>query len=271
MEGEMNTKTDPELEAMLHAFVDGELNTQDEQAVREHLALNPDAAQRADAYRRQGETLHGLYDDALTEPLSADMRATLNAPLATNPTQPRLLTAPIWRMAAAVLLFAVGGLSGWWGHVLTNTEMPVALANAAPYVARAIGAHVVYASEVRHPVEVGADQEQHLVTWLSKRLGHDVHAPKLNEAGFELVGGRLLPDDAKPAAQFMYENHAGQRVTLYVSLDTKRTETAFRVVEQQGTSAIYWIEGDLGYALAGNLAREDMLIIARLVYDALTV
>ena len=271
----MNTKTDPELEAMLHAFVDGELDPQDEKVVREHLALNADAAQRADAYRRQGEDLHDLYDDVFTEPLSADMRAALNAPLATNPTRPRIFTAPLWRMAAAVLLFAVGGLSGWWGHVLTSTETPVALANAAPYVApyvtRAIGAHVIYASEVRHPVEVGADQEQHLVTWLSKRLGHDVHAPKLNESGFELVGGRLLPDDAKPAAQFMYENHTGQRVTLYVSLDTKRTETAFRVVEQQGTSAIYWIDGDLGYALAGNLEREDMLKIARLVYDALTV
>lgn len=265
----MNTKTDPELEVMLHAFVDGELGPQDEQAVRTHLASNADAAQRADAYRHQGETLHGLYDEVLTEPLSADMCTVLSAPLATNSTRPRIFTAPIWRVAAAVLLFAVGGLSGWWGHALSSTETPVALANAAPYVARAIGAHVVYASEVRHPVEVGADQEQHLITWLSKRLGHDVHAPKLDEAGFELVGGRLLPDDAKPAAQFMYENHAGQRVTLYVSLDTKRTETAFRVVEQQGTSAIYWIEGDLGYALAGNLPREDMLIIARLVYDAL--
>ena len=55
-----------------------------------------------------------------------------------------------------------------------------------------------------HPVEVGADDEQHLVNWLSKRLGVKVRAPKLDDAGMSLVGGRLLPGENGPVAQFMY-------------------------------------------------------------------
>ena len=58
---------------------------------------------------------------------------------------------------------------------------------------RAAVAHAVYSPEVRHPVEVGADQEQHLVTWLSKRLGLKIKAPKLDEAGMALVGGVAQP------------------------------------------------------------------------------
>jgi len=263
----MTAKTDPELDTMLHAFVDGELDAQDEQAVRAHLETNAEAARRAEDYRHQRDALHALYDEVLDEPLSADMRAALSAPLGKR--APRVWNTPLWRMAAAVALFVVGGFSGWWSHTLSPSGTPVETAQSTPYVSRAIGAHVVYAAEVRHPVEVGADEERHLINWLSKRLGHDVRAPKLGEAGFDLVGGRLLPDDAKPAAQFMYENPAGQRVTLYVSLDTGRTQTAFRIVEKEGTSAIYWVEGDLGYALAGDLPRAEMLKIARLVYDAL--
>jgi len=263
----MNTKTDPDLDAMIHAFVDGELDAQSEDVVQAHLKSDPNAAQRAADYRRQRDALHGLYDDVLSEPLTAEMRAALNAPVGHG--RNRFLNAPVWRMAAAIALFIAGGVGGWWGHGISAPGTTNVIAQTSPYVSRAIGAHVVFAAEVRHPVEVAASEEQHLVKWLSTRLGHDVRAPKLGEAGFDLVGGRLLPDDAKPAAQFMYENQTGQRVTLYVSLDGAPADTSFRIVERNGTSAIYWLEDGLGYALAGDLPREDMLIIARLVYDAL--
>src|SRR5204863_1436 len=78
---------------------------------------------------------------------------------------------------------------------------------------RAAVAHAVYSPEVRHPVEVGADDEQHLLTWLSKRLGAKVRAPKLDEVGMSLVGGRLLPGDSGPVAQFMYQSQNGRRAT----------------------------------------------------------
>lgn len=262
----MNDQTDPDLDAMLHAFVDGELDAKGEQEIRARLDNDPDAQARVDEYRRQGAALHGAYDDVLDAPLPAEMRAALAGGRASTPTW----RTPALRWAAAIVLFAAGGMSGWWGHGLTAPDASVQISASTPYVSRAIGAHVVFAAEVAHPVEVAADQEQHLVNWLTKRLGRDVRAPKLGAAGFELVGGRLLPDeDAKPAAQFMYENRSGQRVTLYVSLDPARSETSFRFAEHGDTSAIYWVEGGLGYALAGTLNRDEMLKVARLVYDAL--
>ena len=56
---------------------------------------------------------------------------------------------------------------------------------------RAIAAHLIYANEKRHVVEVGADDEEHLVGWLSNRLGTELKAPDFSAEGYSLVGGRL--------------------------------------------------------------------------------
>jgi anti-sigma factor RsiW len=117
---------------------------------------------------------------------------------------------------------------------------------------------------------VGADQEQHLVAWLSKRLGTPVKAPHLNELGYHLVGGRLLPAAEGPAAQFMYQDAEGRRVTLYVRTDARENrETAFRYARESGVSIFYWVEGRLGYALSADLEKGELLRVAQAVYQQL--
>jgi len=139
----------------------------------------------------------------------------------------------------------------------------------AGLVRQAVLAHAVYVPEVRHPVEVGADQEAHLVQWLSKRLGTAVRVPDLQTAGFKLVGGRLLPGETGPAAQFMYQDGAGRRVTLYLRHGSDPRETAFRYAREGNVSAFYWVDRGAGYALAGDLPREDLLALAEAAYRQL--
>ncbi len=57
----------------------------------------------------------------------------------------------------------------------------------------AVLAHAAYVPEVRHPVEVAAPEEQHLVAWLSKRLSTPIKRAVARTAGYQLLGGRLLP------------------------------------------------------------------------------
>jgi anti-sigma factor RsiW len=123
---------------------------------------------------------------------------------------------------------------------------------------------------VRHPVEVGADQEAHLAAWLSKRLGAQLKPPALSSAGYDLVGGRLLPGDQGPVAQFMYQDARGQRLTLYVRTDaTDSRETAFRYAREDKVGVFYWLDGKLGYALSGELEKDELLQVATLVYRQL--
>ena len=128
---------------------------------------------------------------------------------------------------------------------------------------------------MRHPVEVAAAQQEHLIQWLSKRLGRPLKVPDLSGQGYELVGGRLLPGDNGARAQFMYQAPGGERVTLYLgALDvgadaTARQETAFSFSGTGPVPGFYWVDQGFGYALAGKLSREALLQLAQAVYQQL--
>ena len=101
--------------------------------------------------------------------------------------------------------------------------------------------------------------------WLSKRLGRQLVVPDLTAAGFRLMGGRLLPAEDGPAAQFMYQNSNGERLTLYLRAGVGR-ETAFRYHEEGGVGAFYWSDEGFGYAIAAKADRDLLLRVAELVY-----
>jgi anti-sigma factor RsiW len=155
------------------------------------------------------------------------------------------------------------------GWVLRG-EQAGQLATNMDFARRAAIAHAVYSPEVRHPVEVTAEQEEHLIRWLSKRVGGDLKAPHLVDLGYELVGGRLLPGEKGPVAQFMYQDKNGQRLTLYIKTDTgAERETAFRFSQEGTVGVFYWIDRRLSYALSGEVRKEELLKVANAVYQKL--
>lgn len=241
----------------LHAYVDGALSPERAAAVEASLAADPAAASRAETYRRQNELLRAALAPVLDEPVPPHLPA--------RPARRRFSAALRYGGFAASLILAA--VLGWF----LRGEAPARADFGQTLAQRALIAHLVYAPEVLHPVEVEARQEEHLVGWLSKRLGVPIRAPHLQDAGFRLVGGRLLPGDEKPAAQFMYEDAQGRRLTLYVGTNAGGSrETAFRYAETNGVSTFYWIEDTLGYALSGELERARLLQVAEAVYRQLS-
>ncbi|HSS83594.1 MAG TPA: anti-sigma factor, partial [Reyranella sp.] len=173
-------------------------------------------------------------------------------------------------IAAAVAIFVVGGSAGWFANGLRPAQ-PVLTAQA-PTTAIAQGAAAAYRTfvvEVAHPVEVGVAQETHLLQWLSKRLGHKLEAPDLAPFGYRLMGGRLLPGGSGAAAQLMYEDTAGKRLTLYVRA-ADGTETAFRFQQDGDAATFAWIDQGFGFAVTATASREELLPIAEAVYKGLT-
>lgn len=202
--------------------------------------------------------LHELYDPVLAEPVPDRLRQRQRAR---------------WRPVAVAagwmaLGLAVGVVAGWQ---LRAQRASVPQAEVPGFVKRAAVAHATYSPEVRHPVEVGADQEQHLVAWLSKRLGAQVRAPKLEAIGYGLVGGRLLPGENGPVAHFMYQTVQGRRITLYVRTEaTANRETAFHYAAEGNVKVFYWIDRKLGYALSSaDIGKDELLKVANTVYQQL--
>jgi len=239
-------------EAELHAYVDGTLLEGSRSGIEAWLASHPEDAERLRAYAEQNSLLRSLYNPILDEPVPAALLAV----------RPRA-----WKgYAATAAIFALGLGLGWLvrGILIAPQMVPLSLAR------QAATAHIVYAPEVRHPVEVTVDQEEHLVRWLSKRLGTTLKAPKLGPLGYDLVGGRLLSGPQGPVAHFMYQDARGQRLTLYVSRQKgEPRDTAFRFSQEDRVSVFYWVDGDFGYALSGEVRRDQLLKVADAVYKQL--
>ncbi len=284
----------------LQAWVDGRLPADAQARVAAALAQDPALAARAEHYRRLNDALADLFADALDEPvperllhaarggpaartrsersdpadgaLPADRPGHPPAGGGSAPSDRHRPGAPASRWLALAASFLVGIGGGWLLHATQASSGPAA-ATLAPEIRgldrAAAVAHAAYAPEVRHPVEVGASEQTHLVAWLSKRLGAPLKVPDLGGEGFRLIGGRLLPDDTGVAAQFMFEAVGGQRLTLYVRRDADGADTAFRFSEEHGLLTFYWLDRGFGYALSGELARDTMQAVATSVYHQL--
>ncbi|MBN8441674.1 MAG: anti-sigma factor [Thauera sp.] len=257
----MSIKPPPFPLEVVHAWVDDRLDEARRAEVEAWLAANPEHARELRDWRQLDVQLRAAYAPILQEALPVRLQTA---------AQRRRTT---WRMAAAIGWLALGGLIGAAGgyRYATHDETSHAPIQATTdFPRRAAIAHAVFTPEQRHPVEVGADQEAHLVAWLSKRLGTALRVPDLQARGYHLVGGRLLAADAGPGAQFMYQSESGERLTLYVtSGQGEDTGTAFRYAEERDIAVFYWVDEGFAYALAGKAARDALLPVADAVYRQL--
>lgn len=233
----------------LSAWVDNELSGPERAAVVERLASDPQDSARVADYQAQNAALKAMF--ATPED---NVRCIF---------LPRRL--PWWRSAGTAAGWLAAGVlcglaSSWLGPYFSNDQ--------PAFAKHADIAYAVYAPEQRHPVEVAATEEEHLINWLSKRLNRPLTAPSLQEYGYTLVGGRLLPGEAGPAAQFMYQNGKGDRLTLYVTAVTKDA-TAFRLLHDGKRSTFYWVSQGMGYALSGQTSVDRLRSMAVDVCSAL--
>jgi anti-sigma factor RsiW len=247
-------------DAELNAYLDGELDTESQAVVAAWLAKNPEEAVRLELMRRDKDLLANINSDILSAPIPAQFTKTI----ARMPTTPA--NNNHWmRAAAAIVLLLAGAAGGWFAH---EQVIPSQIVAKAGFVDQAVSAHVLFTKERRHAVEAKAE-EKHLVRWLSRRVGRTLNPPNLNEAGYKLVGGRLVSDYGRPAAQFMFQTKDRERLTLYVRSAPDEKETKFQIVEDRGVSAFYWIEKPYAYALIGKVGRKKLVALGEIVHTHL--
>ncbi len=296
MKPDSNASPDAVTEDDLHALVDGRLDPAQRSALLARLARDPQAHSTWQAWQQQREALSGLHRDLLDAQLPPALAAAARRASAGRGQAERGWR---WGGIAAGVLCAFG--LGWMSHSRFSpvAGAPDAMAqNAAQrngvreFVHQASVAHMVYAPEVRHPVEVTVAQQEHLVQWLSKRLERPLKVPDLSAQGYELVGGRLLPGSDGARAQFMFQDKAGERITLYLGAMkpaaassalvrarpggpaalppvADRRESAFSFSDDGPVPGFYWVEQGFGYALTGKLTREQLMLLAQAVYRQL--
>lgn len=251
----MTEPNSPVTEDELHVYVDGQLPGDRLHAVETWLAGHPEDAALVAAWRAQAEAIRQRYGAVADEPVPS--RLQLDRVLRNRRSWAAVAAA------AAIAAFAIGGIAGW----MARGASAAAPSELETFADEAMGAHRLYIGEVRHPIEVKAE-EKHLLPWLSRRVGTSLRAPDLNKFGFNLLGGRLLPGVRGPAALFMYENNGGERVTIYVSR-TQETRTSFRYKVTDNFGALRWSEGGYGWVVSGPNEKPRLKAIAELMYEQL--
>lgn len=240
----------------LNAYLDGQLEQAKNQKVEQALRDDVSAREKLKVQQEINRSLHAIYDPVLTEEIPRHLL-------------PNTKLIPLFMaISASVLLFLFGGIFGWQAHLQLEQSKPMEV----NLVQQAAFAHAIYTAETEHSVEIKAVQHEQLNSWLSRRLKTLLKAPNLNIVGYKLIGGRLLPSTQnRMAAQYMYENTDGVRITLYVRRGNWKTSQPIAYQQRNGYAMFYWSDKKLGYALTSDLAGSYQQNLAREAYRQLTI
>lgn len=252
---EPNAITDSEL----HAYVDKQLDPVRRSEVEAYIKVHPETAALVKDYQLLNRSIQNLYAYELGEDLPEQV---VQVKPSQKPKKNKLL-----KIAASLAWLTAGGLIGLSANpvqLILNQTIDGQVANL---VQPASFAHAIYSTEVLHPVEVSASEEEHLIKWLSKRLHTDIKAPDLSKNNYQLIGGRLLPSTNRMAAQFMYQRSDGNRITLYIRRGAWGTDkTRFLYSNRETANVLYWINGEMGYAMSGQVDEAELLSLSQEAY-----
>ena len=251
----MTDRGKPVTEEDLHAYADAQLSSGDVARIEARLANNPEEAARVRAWRQQNRDIQAMYEPyRRSRPDDDVLLSTRDAPS----TSPGRWKTTAVRAAAAACIFMLGVGVGRYAPLAPGNKQfaPVELHQEAS------SAFLIYASEVRHPVEVRANDKDHLVKWLSNKLGHQLAAPDLSARGFSLVGGRLVPVNGRAGALLMYEDAEGKRLTILLGQSEPSAVTRFRFASEGRIETFYWIDEKLSYAVTGEIPRDLLRQVA---------
>jgi len=220
-----------------NAFVDGQLDAAQRQAMEAYLQAHPEQAQELAAWQRDAQQLRQAAGQDSLPPNPALDPAAIRARLRAR-TRRRLAMAG--SLAAAL---AVGGVAGWGAH-------DSALAYRVLPMQDAVQAYRLFASDHAPQPDVRADAGN-LQSWLDDYFAHAQRLPDLSASGFKPVAARLLATDQGPAAIVIYEN-AGQRASFYIRPPGPDKQMLAQGSRRDGRLlARYWSGQGYNYALVG--------------------
>lgn len=241
----------------LSAYLDGELDAAAAHAVEERLANDPAAQAELDALIAADALAQEAFEAELDAPVPFALAQQIKATPVVEPALPK--ARPIWSaLAASLVVFAIGGLGG---YALRGDVAPT---QTAGWLADIADYHAVYASQGRHLVEVGADEADHIETWLGNTIGASFSIPDMTYFGLTFEGGRLLVANGKPVAQLMYRDMDGVVVALCLQQNNGDAppEPVFNAQTINGFDFVSWSAGDAQYVVIGPTGKPELGDIA---------
>ncbi len=266
--------SNPDLEQLMHAYLDQELSPAEARSFEQRLARDPSLQKQLEAEKRfRSRFRQRMQQTVAPTRLRRDVeslllkQASIAASTSSEPQSPNLLarviewlrgTTPLphWAMAASVMLLVVAtiGLSA-----MELTTSPTTTTTHTSF-RRLAGKHLVYTQpDLALDVTGTADD---IARWFQERLNEPIAIPQL--PGWRLLGGRLGEFHHEPAIFLFYQQDG--RVVSLVQFSPRDSDfpeekgndlDGMRFYEDMAMDrpVILWRQQGRGYGLIGDASQ----------------
>jgi len=236
----------PQIQKLLHAHHDGELDAAHEMQVDEHLADCPQCF----GLNRNLSTLRGtLQNDALRFSAPTALRQSIRTAVAQAAaseqaanTPPRRSANWPWTIAAILLLAAL--LSFQFRSAHRDDTL----------LAELIASHV-RSLMANHLTDVASTDQHTVKPWFDGKLDFAPPVKDLKDTGFPLLGGRLDYLADRPVAALVYARQK-HFINLFIwpSVSASERHTA----ERNGYHLVQWSDGRMNFAAVSDLNTAEL-------------
>ena len=234
----------PTCEAMVDAYIDGELSATESTAFELALDGCPNCRRRLEEARALSNLLRELPPEPAPDLLRARVERELRA-IARRPAE------RLRRMAMVASVIAAVGI-GWIGGTFTGRPGAGDGELVATYMR-------VASSD--HPVDVASTDRHTVKPWFAGRIDYSPPVHDLTSDGFPLEGGRLDVVAGRKVSVLVYR-HNQHRVALSLWPATAPGNTQPKVVERDGFALAQWRHDGFEMRAVSDIAPNEMAAFA---------
>jgi anti-sigma factor RsiW len=232
---------DPKL--LVHAYLDGELDSANALEMERRMASDPALA----AERDRMLALRQLIRDRLPrEAPPPGLRARVERAVGLR----RIATQPSWRaMAASILVTAM---------VASGSTFLITGQRAGPdLVAEEVVAGHMRALMAPQPTDVASSDRHTVKPWFNGRIPESPRVVDLAAKGFPLMGGRLDVVDRKPVPTLVYQRNK-HLISLTATPAAGQPNAAPIRQATDGYNMVSWAEDGVGYFAISDVGAADL-------------
>jgi len=245
----------PTCEAMVDAYVDGELTAIESSDFERALELCPECRKRLDAARTVGNLLRDLPAEPAPDLLRARIERELRGIAGRTPVA-RRGERMRWMAMAASLIVAVS--IGWAGGTLIGRGSNDTDALVASYLRVAMA---------EHPVDIASSDHHTVKPWYAGRIDYSPPVYDLTSTGFPLLGGRLDVIDGRKVAVLVYRRNQ-HKLALSLWPASSSENTTATVTQHDGFSMAEWRHGGFEWRAVSDVSPSEMKSFATAVDQA---
>jgi anti-sigma factor RsiW len=251
-----------ELPDLIHAYADGELASDQADALEAHLRSCADCTRLVEAQRNWRRTVQsGMTRFTASDRLRARIALSLaEADAASEATRPRFAG---WRplAMAASLALAIVTSSGLTAYFTMQGEQDQMIDSVVSGHVRSLMA--------AHLTDVPSSDQHTVKPWFHGRIDLAPPVGDLSAQGFPLVGGRLDYLDRQPAAALVYQRRQ-HPINLFVvaappaAADGTALPGNITSRSERGYNVVHWTAGGMEFWAVSDLELSELKEFARL-------